>query len=104
MPYPQFDRSRLILEHLSKREHDLTLADILPLDAPITPLQNPDLAKIASRIREARERGASVLLIMGAHVIRRGNSRLIIDLMERGLITHVAMNGAGLIHDYEFAL
>ncbi|MBI3465327.1 MAG: hypothetical protein HY000_20055 [Planctomycetes bacterium] len=45
----------------------------------------------------------STILIMGAHVIRAGVSRFIIDLMERGLITHVAMNGAGPIHDWEFA-
>ena len=41
---------------------------------------------------------------MGAHVIKQGASRFVINLMERGLITHVAMNGAGLIHDYELAL
>jgi hypothetical protein len=42
--------------------------------------------------------------MMGAHVIRRGNSRFIIDLMTRGVITHVATNGAGAIHDFELAL
>jgi hypothetical protein len=41
---------------------------------------------------------------MGAHVLRAGVARQLIDLMERGLITHVAMNGAGPIHDWEFAL
>jgi hypothetical protein len=42
--------------------------------------------------------------LMGAHVIRAGVARQLIDLMERGLITHVGMNGAGPIHDYELAL
>src|SRR5437870_8504907 len=41
---------------------------------------------------------------MGAHVLRAGVSRLLIDLMERGLLSHLAMNGAGPIHDWEFAL
>jgi hypothetical protein len=41
---------------------------------------------------------------MGAHVLRAGVQRYLIDLMERGLITHVAMNGAGPIHDWELAL
>ena len=41
---------------------------------------------------------------MGAHVLRAGVSRHLIDLMERGLIDHIAMNGAGPIHDWEFAL
>ena len=42
--------------------------------------------------------------MMGAHVMRRGNSRYIIDLMERGVLTHLATNGAGAIHDFELAL
>jgi hypothetical protein len=41
---------------------------------------------------------------MGAHVIRAGVNRQIIDLMERKVITHVGMNGAGPIHDYELAM
>ena len=41
---------------------------------------------------------------MGAHVLRAGVARHLIDLMERGLVDHVAMNGAGPIHDWEFAL
>ncbi len=103
MPFPQFDRSRLIIEPLADRLHDLSLADIQPLDSPIPPLENQRIGIVADRIRAARERGASVMLVMGAHVLRRGNSRFIINLMERGLLTHVAMNGAGPIHDYEFA-
>jgi len=42
--------------------------------------------------------------MMGAHVVKRGLSRFVIDLMERHVITHVAMNGAGAIHDFELAL
>jgi hypothetical protein len=52
----------------------------------------------------ARQKKAAILLIMGAHVIRAGTSRFLIDAMERGFITHIAMNGAGPIHDWEFAL
>ncbi len=104
MPFPQFDRSRLVMEPLSNRANDLTLDDILPVDADIKPLNNPNLEVIAERIMAARQRGSAVILIMGAHVIRRGNSRFIIDLMTRGILTHIAMNGAGPIHDYEFAL
>jgi len=103
MPFPLFDRRRLRIEPLAERQHDLTLTDILPLDAAIPPSDDPTLPLIAERIRAARARGAAVILLMGAHVLRRGNARFIIDLMTRGLLTHVAMNGAGPIHDYEFA-
>jgi hypothetical protein len=53
---------------------------------------------------DAQQKAAARIFIMGAHVIRAGVSRYIIDLMERGLIDHIAMNGAGPIHDWEFAL
>jgi hypothetical protein len=107
MPYAKFDRSRLIVKPLAEREHDLDLSAILPLDAD-TPDMGPDAARrfsaVGARIASARENGASVILMMGAHVIRAGVQRYLIDLMERGCITHIAMNGAGPIHDYEFAL
>ena len=104
MPYPQFDRSKLILRPLTERENDLDLSAMLSLDADTPDLDNADIRTLAARIVAAKEKGAAVILSMGAHVIRAGVSRFIIDLMERGYITHVAMNGAGPIHDYEFAL
>src|SRR5205085_4792252 len=63
----------------------------------------PQLGEIARRLDRAKVAGAARVLIMGAHVIRAGVNRHIIDLMERGFIDHVAMNGAGSIHDYELA-
>jgi len=104
MPYPKFDRSKLILEPLELREHDMSLADVLPLDAPAPAFESPQLARVAERMLAAREEGAAVILLMGAHVIKRGLSRFVIDLMERGRLTHVAMNGAGPIHDFELSM
>ena len=104
MSYPVFDRSRLRLRPLSERVNDRTLDIILPLDVEPPPFDNKDLVAIAQRIAEAHRHHKPVILMMGAHVLRRGVSRFIIDLMERGVITHVAMNGAGPIHDFEFAL
>ena len=104
MPYPIFDRSRLKLKPLAERVHDMTLADVLPLDAAGEPFEHPALPIIAGRIRQARAAGAPVVVLMGAHVIKSGLSRFVIDLMERGFFTHVGMNGAGPIHDFELAL
>jgi len=104
MPYPQFDRSRLRVQPLANRQHDLTLAHMLALDAPIATPLHPSIATLADRLRDARQRGAARILIMGAHVIRAGVSSHVIELMRRGLIDLVAMNGAGPIHDWEFAL
>ncbi|MDA1190906.1 MAG: hypothetical protein O3A46_04380, partial [Candidatus Poribacteria bacterium] len=83
------------------------LSAIQPLDAPIKPLDDvwmERLDAVAQRIVAARQRDAAVILMMGAHVLRAGTQRFLIDLMQRGFITHLAMNGAGPIHDYEFAL
>lgn len=104
MPYPMFDRSRLRVRPLAERTHDLTLASFLHLNDPIDALDDPALPQLAARIVAARRAGAPVVLMMGAHVVRSGVSRYIIDLMERGLLTHIGMNGAGPIHDYELAL
>ena len=104
MTYPCFDRSRLRLKPLAERIHDMTLADVLPLNHPGEAIDDPALPQIADRIARARRNAAPVILMMGAHVIKSGLSRFVIDLMERGYITHVGMNGAGPIHDFELAL
>ncbi len=101
--YELFDRARLRLKPLAERRHDLAVEHWLGLDEPAPPFEHPALPELASRVRAARERGAARILMMGAHVIRAGVSRHLIDLMEQGWLTHVAMNGACAIHDYELA-
>ncbi len=68
------------------------------------PFQHEALPQIAGRIVEGAAGGRSIVFCMGAHVLRKGNGPLLIDLMERGLVTHVALNGAGAIHDFEMAM
>jgi hypothetical protein len=101
--YESFDRSRLLIKPLAERTHDLQLGRWLALDDATPPFEHADLPAVATRLKAARDRGAARILLMGAHVIRAGVNRHIIDLMERGLVDHVAMNGAGAIHDYELA-
>lgn len=61
------------------------------------------LKLVVSRIVDARQQGREVGVSLGAHVLKVGLSPLLIDLMRRGLITHVATNGASAIHDWETA-
>jgi len=63
-----------------------------------------DLREVVWRICRAREQNRPVLLGMGAHPIKVGLGPILIDLMERGIFSGVAMNGAGIIHDAEMAL
>lgn len=101
--YPLFDRSRLKILPLAERTHDLQLDRWLGVDEAPIPYEHRDLAAVAARICSARRTGSARILMMGAHVIRAGVNRQIIDLMFRGAIDHVAINGAGAIHDYELA-
>lgn len=104
MPFPQFDRSRLRLLPLSEREHDLSLECMLDIDGELPRFEHPVIDILVERILAAKKREASVIFMMGAHVIRSGVSRFLIELMKRRVVTHFALNGAGAIHDYEFAL
>jgi hypothetical protein len=101
--YEAFDRSRLLIKPLAERLNDLRLAHWLALDAPTPSYTHPQLSEVARRIVEASGRGTARILMMGAHVLRAGVNRHIIDLIERGSLDHIAMNGAGMIHDYELA-
>lgn len=62
------------------------------------------LRAVTQAILEARRKGKPVLLGMGAHVIKVGLSPVVIDLVERGVVTAVALNGACAVHDFELAV
>ena len=104
MPYPVFDRSRLHLLPLDQREHDVVVEDLYQLDGPVPPFESEELAAVAQRMVAARRRGAAVILMMGAHLVKAGLSRFVIDLLRRGIVSHVAGNGAVAIHDTELAM
>ncbi len=101
--YPVFDRSRLNLLPLARRDHDVQASSVLPPPQAAMPFEHPDLAALADAIVAARSRGASVVLLMGAHVIKQGLGRYVADFIRRGWVSVVAMNGACSIHDYELA-
>jgi len=101
--YELFERSRVELKELSERGHELVAADCLPLGPPKSPCAHPQFARLVERIAAARADRRPLILMMGAHPIKLGLSRFLIDLIERGWITHLATNGAGMIHDFELA-
>ena len=97
-----FDRSRLELFPLKEREHLLDLGVIREL-RPEGPVEHK-FQKIARRLHQARRKQAASVLMMGAHVLRAGVQRYLLDLMANGWLDCLAMNGAGVIHDFELAL
>jgi len=101
-PLP-FDRSQLLIKPLAQRDHDLDISTIKDLKPSAPSSLVEKLNPLANKIITARKKGRAIVLMMGAHVIRAGVQRYLIDLMQRGYISCLAMNGAGIIHDYEFA-
>jgi len=63
-----------------------------------------DLKDLVSRLHAARADDRSIVWGLGAHVIKVGLSPLLVDLMERGFVSGLALNGAGIIHDFEMAM
>ena len=85
--------------------------NLVRIDTLLTPGIDPvpewdggeDFKTLAGRILEARKNGRPVIWSQGAHVIKNGLSRYLIELMKQGIITHIAGNGACSIHDFELA-
>ncbi|MBN1108468.1 MAG: hypothetical protein JXR66_05465 [Bacteroidales bacterium] len=107
MPYPKFDRDRLLLKSLKERKNRVDIEkDSISPGREILNLTEEGrmlIEKTAIRIKKAREKGSAVILTFGAHLIKNGLSPVLIALMKEGWLTHLATNGAGIIHDWEFA-
>jgi len=62
-----------------------------------------DFKEFIGLIKAAKSQGRAIIFALGAHVIKVGLNPIIIDLMEKGWLTGLALNGAGIIHDFEIA-
>jgi hypothetical protein len=102
--YPLFDRSALELRDLAERGHDLGWPDCRRLDEPVEAFTAAGFEELIVAVKEARRNQRPVILFTGGHPIKQGLSRYLVDLIERRIATHLATNGAGLIHDFELAL
>jgi len=101
-----FDRNRLRLKPLSERKSKTDLSVmIVPGSAPpeISLGNFSKLEKIASVIKDSREKGVPIVFAFGAHLIKNGLSLLMIELMRKGYVQHMLGNGAVSIHDWELA-
>jgi len=115
VPYKEFDLSGVRTYPLASRQSKARAEDFA---RPVKPgasfttwfdslpaiLGAADVRRVVDAIVGAKTRGAGVVWGIGAHVIKTGVSPVLIDLMERGYVSALAMNGAGIIHDFEIAL
>ena len=113
--YDEFDLSGVKTYPLASRKSKANAADFAKpyrkgsglgawIDSLPSILAAADFKEVVRAIRTAARDGRGVLWGIGAHVLKTGLSPVLIDLMERGFISGLAMNGAGVIHDFELAL
>ena len=114
-PYEEFDVSAIRTYPLGSRKSKANVEDFARptqrgasfkawLDSLPATLGAADVRRVSAAIVAAKRRSAGVVWGMGAHVIKTGLSPVLIELMERGYVSAIAMNGAGIIHDFEVAL
>jgi len=115
LPYEPFDLSGLVTYPLTSRPSKARAEDFAQpyrkgsgVDALVASLPRllaaADFRAVVDAVLAAHVGGAPIIWGLGAHVIKTGLSPVVVDLMERGLVSAVALNGAGIIHDFELAL
>jgi hypothetical protein len=115
IPYREFDLSGVRTYPLKSRKSKARIEDFgkayqrgsgvsgLLASLPAA-LAAGDFRAIVTALLEARRQHAAIIWGLGGHVIKTGLSPIVVDLMERGFVSAIATNGAGLIHDFEIAL
>jgi hypothetical protein len=114
-PYEEFDLSGVRTYPLASRKSKANASDFAKpyaagggVSALIASLPHilaaADFKAIVAAIKSAHRDARGIVWGLGAHVIKTGLSPLLIDLMERGFVSAIATNGAGVIHDFELAL
>jgi hypothetical protein len=107
MNAPELDRRKLLLKPLSARRNKVSFPrDAVSPDATPPALKGEGAATLqeaVAKVRAARAAGKPVMCAFGAHTIKNGLGPVLVRLLEQGWITHLATNGAGIIHDWELA-
>lgn len=114
-PFEPLDFSNLSTYPLAERKSKVSVDDLArPIESGgslreffdrlpnILAVQN--LKAVAQAVRQARQKGKTVLVGLGGHVIKCGLAPVLIDLMNQGFINGFALNGSGVVHDFEIAL
>jgi hypothetical protein len=115
LPYEEFDLSGIKTYPLRSRQSKVGLAQFATpykagsgldgfLKSLPTLLAAKDFKDVVQAIVAARAAGRPIVWGLGAHVLKTGLSPVLVDLMERGFVSAIATNGAGVIHDFEIAL
>lgn len=99
----RIDLSKLKRYPLKTRPSQFSVKDFVKPGSETQVLDNPDLKELAEAMVTAAKHGKTVIWMMGAHFVKAKLGLYLIEFMRRKLVTHLAMNGASTIHDFEFA-
>jgi len=106
--HPLIDKDRITVLPIQQRESKVHLSDMLCEEEWYAAHRDDhadlETMGLADAIREAKANGKPVIFFLAGHVIKHGLSAFIVDLVDRGYITHVACNGSVLVHDWELAI
>jgi hypothetical protein len=112
--HKEIDLGKIKPEPISKRKNKVSLKDFASVEGDASfksfwdslpnILAAAEIKKVVKAIKTARAKNKPVIWLMGAHVIKVGLSPMIIDLMKRGYVSAIGLNGAGAIHDAEIAM
>ncbi|MCP4751716.1 MAG: hypothetical protein GY866_12540 [Proteobacteria bacterium] len=97
------DFSKITTYPIKERQNKFSVEDMIPLENSNS-IDDPAIESLAEAVVEAKRKKGIVVVMLGGAVIKVGCSLLLIDLMKKGFIDHIAVNGAVSIHDFEVAL
>src|ERR1044072_3208477 len=115
LPYEEFDLSGIKTYPLRSRQSKVVASQFATSYKPGSGvarllsslpglLAAQDFKHVVDAMLTAKRSGRAIIWGLGAHVLKTGLSPVLVDLMERGFISAIATNGAGIIHDFEIAL
>lgn len=114
LSWPRFDFSKVRLSDISERGHKLLAQDVntdlsgeallasLAAQSEVLDREDP-LSRLARSMRRAKGSGYKIVWFLGGHPIKLGLSPFLIDLIRLGWVSHLAVNGAFALHDFELA-
>lgn len=103
--FPIFDPSGIRTYPIRERRNKCSVRDFIDLDAAGPEADaSPEVQAVAQAMAEANRRGLPVIAFTGAHPIKAGLSPIYLDWLRRGAVSLIATNGAGGIHDFEYAM
>jgi len=97
------DLSRVKTYPIKERKNKFSLRDMIPVKNEIR-CNAPDFPALAQRVKKVVAEKKTLILMLGGAVVKVGCSDILIDLIKKGYVSHIAVNGAVSIHDFEIAL